>query len=357
MNNTYPKKYTDALRELVETNTTFTSLVKKYSLYDIKFKKLLNEQGVRYNLKSSLQNNYKLIKEEYITQKTSLSKLSKKYKVSMNALSKRLKEDGIDIVNNQNNPFKEKYDKAKFEYINSEMSLTEIAKKYNVSRQALSRNFKKDNIEIRTQYVEYNEFDTITEESAYWLGFISADGCLRGNTLSIGLQESDYNHLVKFKEFIKTENKIRLKKHFINNKIVLSYEISVSDKHLAETLNKLGINELKTFENKFPKFLNKEMKRHFCRGLFDGDGCLRKNPKKPLNSGIIGTLDVVENFCKEANLSFRPRNLKKDVGQKSYNIIFINTWRKKESITLMKYLYSNCNIYLERKYSLGKPFL
>lgn len=50
-------------------------------------------------------------------------------------------------------------------------------------------------------------------------------------------------------------------------------------------------------------------------------------------------------------------NLKKDVGQKSYNIIFINTWRKKESITLMKYLYSNCNIYLERKYSLGKPFL
>ena len=60
MNNTYPKKYTDALRELVETNTTFTSLVKKYSLYDIKFKKLLNEQGVRYNLKSSLQNNYKL---------------------------------------------------------------------------------------------------------------------------------------------------------------------------------------------------------------------------------------------------------------------------------------------------------
>ena len=43
MNNTYPKKYTDALRELVETNTTFTSLVKKYSLYDIKFKKLLNE--------------------------------------------------------------------------------------------------------------------------------------------------------------------------------------------------------------------------------------------------------------------------------------------------------------------------
>ncbi len=99
------------------------------------------------------------------------------------------------------------------------------------------------------------------------------------------------------------------------------------------------------------------MKRHFCRGLFDGDGCLRKNPKKPLNSGIIGTLDVVENFCKEANLSFRPRNLKKDVGQKSYNIIFINTWRKKESITLMKYLYSNCNIYLERKYSLGKPFL
>lgn len=58
MNNTYPKKYTDALRELVETNTTFTSLVKKYSLYDIKFKKLLNEQGVRYNLENSLQNNY-----------------------------------------------------------------------------------------------------------------------------------------------------------------------------------------------------------------------------------------------------------------------------------------------------------
>jgi len=46
----------------------------------------------------------------------------------------------------------------------------------------------------------HNFFETIdTEEKAYWLGFIAADGGLASNIyrLTIGLNQKDQNHLEK----------------------------------------------------------------------------------------------------------------------------------------------------------------
>lgn len=52
-----------------------------------------------------------------------------------------------------------------------------------------------------------------TEEKAYWLGFIAADGCIRKNKsgsyeLSIHLAEKDIEHLAAFKSAIQSDHKI-----------------------------------------------------------------------------------------------------------------------------------------------------
>ena len=50
-----------------------------------------------------------------------------------------------------------------------------------------------------------NVFDSIdTEEKAYWLGFIFADGyiSLKGNSFELSLKGSDSEHLDKFNKFM-----------------------------------------------------------------------------------------------------------------------------------------------------------
>ena len=54
-------------------------------------------------------------------------------------------------------------------------------------------------------------FETIdTEEKAYWLGFLYADGSVGStdNRIELGLAEKDLRHIEKFRDFIGIKNKI-----------------------------------------------------------------------------------------------------------------------------------------------------
>lgn len=49
-----------------------------------------------------------------------------------------------------------------------------------------------------------------TEDDAYWLGFLYADGnvSLKENKIELSLAELDYTHLEKFKQYIGLNNRI-----------------------------------------------------------------------------------------------------------------------------------------------------
>ena len=72
------------------------------------------------------------------------------------------------------------------EYINSKkgsISLTQLQNKYGVRRQVISEILKNKGIEVvnyqNLSRINENIFDNIdTEEKAYWLGFLYADGYL-----------------------------------------------------------------------------------------------------------------------------------------------------------------------------------
>jgi len=110
-------------------------------------------------------------------------------------------------------------------------------------------------------------FTKLTPISAYWMGFIGADGGLspRDKSLFIGLRKSDANHLRKFLNALNSNSKIFYIK---SNK---SAQIYICSRKLFTSLVKFGITPNKSLriENiRIPSHLMP----HFIRGVFDGDG-------------------------------------------------------------------------------------
>ena len=116
-------------------------------------------------------------------------------------------------------------------------------------------------------------FIKLIPTSAYWLGFIAADGCLylgkRGEkNFYIALNCLDVKHLKNFKKTIKTNAKIGYIKS--NNSTHISF---YSVDKIFDSLVKLGIkpNKRLRIEN---VIVPNNLMSHFIRGVFDGDGSL-----------------------------------------------------------------------------------
>jgi hypothetical protein len=109
-------------------------------------------------------------------------------------------------------------------------------------------------------------FETIdSEDKAYWLGFLYADGCVRrGSETNIKLHKKDINHLKKFKETIKSHHKISKWKDYVS--------ISVYSKKMYKDLVNLGCVPNKSKKDLSLPNISNNLIKHFIRGYFDGDG-------------------------------------------------------------------------------------
>jgi len=125
-------------------------------------------------------------------------------------------------------------------------------------------------------------FDSIdTEGKAYWLGFITADGCVQTGTvgangwlrnqLSVKLKESDAGHLEKLKSALSAESPVRLVPQATLSSGAA--EIAVTSGRLVESLISLGVGPRKSLSVQ-PWIGPDELMRHYWRGMVDGDGTL-----------------------------------------------------------------------------------
>jgi len=119
----------------------------------------------------------------------------------------------------------------------------------------------------KTIYCDTEFFTKLSPISAYWAGFIAADGCLsyRGKMLSIGLNERDAGHLNKFAKAIKTNAKIWYTQ--CNN----SVHIGIYSEKIFDSLLNLGITPNKSLSIDNVN-IPRQLMSHFIRGVFDGDG-------------------------------------------------------------------------------------
>lgn len=196
-----------------------------------------------------------------------------------------------------------------------------------------------------------NFFENInTEEKAYWLGFIIADGCICRNDIIIALSESDKSHLQKFIKSINGNNKIQTKNVKSNFGIHGISRLSIRSKKMYNDLLNLGITPNKSLSVKIP-IIKDSLQSHLWRGIVDGDGSLgigifNKNNRiyKYLNIGLTGNQYVIDSFIEfiENKFNFKT-NRKKDK----------SVWRVRLSGIAAKkiceLLYKNSVIYLNRK--------
>lgn len=251
------------------------------------------------------------------------------------------------------------------EYLNTpevERSLTKISKKFGVKRQTISKYLKMDGHEVINYQnrcrINQTVFDTIdTEEKAYWLGFIFADGNVssHGHRFEINLCDKDVLHMEKLRKFLNMETEIRFEDYGTKR----TCRLAVRNYNLWKQLCNKGCIPAKSLIVKFPDvsiFKSDKLILDFIRGYCDGDGSLSicfKSNKAREYVDFVGTESFLKEVCKHLGVDGHIRNKScKNWSNQAYQLSYCN-WKARKVARL---LYENATVYLDRKYNNYKQF-
>lgn len=196
-------------------------------------------------------------------------------------------------------------------------------------------------------------FETFSEESCYWAGFLAADGNVdyKGR-VRLMLKYDDILHLEKFRKAIKSTHAISSNTEAYNR---CSFEFTNPDMCGMLDVN-FNIVPNKTDKYVLPEQVPAGMFRHFLRGYFDGDGSVCESFSN-VNS-ITATLYAT--FCSGsfqfAERLFRKLNMELALGGHLQDFGTGKKWQIKyntnDAIVLLRYLYTDSTVYLDRKYHI-----
>lgn len=161
-----------------------------------------------------------------------------------------------------------------------------IAADYNISPAALyQRIAAHSHIQVRqsqsTRYgrftLNHDAFDNAnaSEQAAYWVGFLMADGCVyRGGAkkrlrVKLALAEADGHHVERFAAFLGTTCLVHWSRERSRSgpQLVLDFP----SERIAAALAKYGVVPRKSL---VAEVVGLESNRHYWRGGFDGDGSI-----------------------------------------------------------------------------------
>jgi intein-encoded DNA endonuclease-like protein len=225
---------------------------------------------------------------------------------------------------------------------NSGLGMSTIAKQLNISSTKVWNILKYNNIEIRRKHSKINEtyFDNPnTEKSAYWAGFIAADGYVYkpNNYVRLEINIKDKQHLELLGDDV-GKNVTGYNKHN-------SCKLTISSKHIVNTLEQYNITQNKSLTLKFPTNINTENIHHFIRGYFDGDGSFYKI------YDIIGNQQFLQLLVD--NLPFKCEYSLYKPKDRNHHVLRIRT---KSLQQFFEFMYKDATIYLDRKYQKQLAF-
>jgi len=230
----------------------------------------------------------------------------------------------------------------------------DIIEEYGISNRHYQNVIIKNGGELnkRVNKYSFNEdyFEKIdTEDKAYFLGFIVADGNINSKTNAITIIQKETSILNTFKKCIDSDCKISTTK----SRDVST--ITVSSKKMKDDLYNLGINPNKTMIVKYPN-IPKNLEHHFMRGVFDGDGCIsihkrREGSRDTTDRGQVnicsGSRDFIEKYVDRLNEMCGITKNKIRCPRGTYNVIDWGSFSDIEKFYDL--FYKNATIYLERK--------
>ena len=116
------------------------------------------------------------------------------------------------------------------------------------------------------------------------------------------------------------------------------------------------MDEHKTKNLKFPKWLSPKLLRHFIRGYFDGDGYTGINKKrKDAEVSIIGTESFIKNTIKVIKTKLNITVLKKK--HISKGILCLRICGNIQVLKFLNWIYKDSSLFLTRKHDKYKELL
>ncbi|MDF2673991.1 MAG: hypothetical protein K0R09_2259 [Clostridiales bacterium] len=206
----------------------------------------------------------------------------------------------------------------------------------------------------RVYSIDENYFEEIdTEEKAYWLGFIYADGFITSpHAFGVALALKDKQHLDKLKKALKSEHplhELETNSSYGRNSYV---RLLVHSEAIYNQLMSNGVMLNKSLILEFPtdKIPDKNLYNHFIRGYFDGDGSLVLS-KNSINFKICGTKEFLSRlfdiFNSVSIYDFKYNLYKRKKDDK--NNYYISYGGKQKTYSILNFLYGNSTVYLDRK--------
>jgi hypothetical protein len=181
-----------------------------------------------------------------------------------------------------------------------------------------------------------------TENKAYLMGWIASDGCVQPGEVKISIHQKDEEILLLLRDLVCSDIPIRKTRNGDTvGLLICSTHISRSVcKHLSIKPGK------KSYVVCFPELETEELKWHFLRGFFDGDGSVGTNhvgleigkPRCNITSSSPRMLSSIQELCNTKNSRSRDRNSEKV------------EWWGTHALDFLTRLYENSTIHLARKY-------
>lgn len=249
-------------------------------------------------------------------------------------------------------------------YTVDKISLAKLALQFDINKSTAAHILKRHGVEASigrppSCALNHEAFDTLTPESLYWMGFLTADGTIGdygGGSSQVILEvaERDREHVEKFRSFLGSTHAITKS---IHKKTMLgNYELQdrasasfrVRSNKLADALAQNGVTKISKERAPVDKIADSI---DYWRGCIDGDGTVRwsdhDNGKyrypQILLCGHIPLLDRYKAFLDR-------KDVRSNIVPTSSGIWQIRL-EGKSALKVIKLLYVDAIIVLERKHA------
>lgn len=347
----------------------YSKIAKILNITTLEVNRILDNNGIkRTDSKTSLRDNE--ICNSYLRGKQ-ISQIAKELSINRHTVTAVLKKYGVYLAvrGAGSEQQKLKRDEEIVRLYKSGMSLRQTAEKIGVCPGTVRKVVKAAGEVLRPQHMEGHGLGTKknrghrkhifdesffhaidTEEKAYWLGFLYADGYVGyDGVVALALQEADLDRIQAFQKAIQADD-TQIK----YSSLTKSYKITVNSIEMSTDLANKGCFQRKSLLLKFPtnEQVPENLIHHFMRGYFDGDGCISiSGEREDPEFSILGTPEFLDGFelrIQKATNDFSPhKRIRKDDWNRQTESLIRGGNCKIEDIR--DFLYKDATVYMNRK--------
>lgn len=228
------------------------------------------------------------------------------------------------------------------------LSTRQIAKKLNVSKsnvQLILGKYQAPNMDNSFQERFFQNIDT--EEKAYWLGFLYADGCITDRSIRIELSLTDLKHLETFRDTIKYYKA----KFYYRSDGIRSVLYAINSKIMIHDLKQLGCTSRKSLTICFPSenMIPCTLIHHFMRGYFDGNGCINVAMRTRSSFSVTSNIEFLNGYQAALNEGIHKTTTVKIQETHSEGIGILMLGGNQQVLRVYDFLYKDATIFLDRK--------